>query len=1141
MKKKKLLVAAFSAFLCLGGPMRAEQVYVIYPVPQQQVSVAGTVSFTPQVNVICEPGIDDVTRNRVADILSDNGLEVVFGDQAQTGCSNIYIGINGSAGVADNLGNELGIARTVFTQEGKFDRHSLSLVEKDGQACVLVLGENTDAAFFGLASLEQILEQGKTDLPCVNIYDYADQQSRGLVEGYYGYPYTVAVKKDLMKFMMRHKMNTYMYGAKSDPYHSQYWKQAYPTSLTAEQEKNGWLSQDMVKDIATTSQATKVNFIWAIHPGNDFTGSSTVINDIMGKFDKMYNLGVRQFAVFVDDVDVPTDAATHTLNANRLTQLQQAIEAKYNVEGAASADTVKPIHFVPQVYASSSVDASVRKSFFNALASTPKNVVIYTTGWGVWSVPNSSDLLVVKEDLGRDVAWWWNYPCNDDADGQLYTMDMYSNFYDMPRVSNTATMPSSLEHGLGIVSNPMQEGEVAKIPLFSVADYAWNNAAFNNAASWDASFSSIVDGDNVAAFKLLAKYLRYNDPEELNTLISSYKATLSVGNPNPTKLKEKMTEVLDACNQLVTLKDSEKESDRLLYSDLSPWLLKLRQMASSVCALLDAASLQDDEAAQWSTYVPQVKLVDELSTAEEYKAYALEGMGNWISVSERPSQPSELYLYPFVNYLKENALGNLFAGNTVKDAPKLITNKETTSALGVCQKDNSGIVNLYVPKVALLEKGKYIGISLPQAMKISDVAIQDTLLANYSVLYSENGKIWKSFTAVDEQPDGFVRYVCVQNDSETPRPIRFLKNTIKFTTPTLPVISSTTGPSGSVWEDNSIGNMTDRDYTTYYILKRNQINGDAYTLTLKTAVPITDVRICMGTTNDDYMTMGRVQVSEDGVNWKNLRVKGATRTDFTMSLPQVVKYSDEMSYCDFAGDNTVAKYVRLYVETANTSKWLRLAEIEVNRLGYQEQLQPICTDANGSKVTETTDGKAYTALTEDTENYIVYNLQKIGLLKSLVVYQDVTGGQAQMQVSLDGENWEDLATLSENRMVVDMSACSNAVAVKIAWTDNVPLIYEIVEVTEESNAPLATGIGKVLSSDDSKVQVTFSGKSVIAASGEGISGISLYGADGREYISSHFSGNDRVSLPLVGVPSGVALLKVTLSTGQQVSYKLLLK
>ena len=137
----------------------------------------------------------------------------------------------------------------------------------------------------------------------------------------------------------------------------------------------------------------------------------------MGKFEKMHELGVRQFGVFVDDVSVPSSDSDLQLNASRLTELQKAIEAKWNTPDAAPADTVRPLHFVPQIYCrgfASSEDQYAR--FFRALSETPQNVVIYTTGWGVWSVPNNSDFAMPKGYLGRSVAWWWNYPCNDNAD-----------------------------------------------------------------------------------------------------------------------------------------------------------------------------------------------------------------------------------------------------------------------------------------------------------------------------------------------------------------------------------------------------------------------------------------------------------------------------------------------------------------------------------------------------------------------------------------------------------------------------------------------------------------------------------------------------------------------------------------------------
>lgn len=288
----------------MGGlctvPAYADEVYTIYPVPQEQIAVDGQVSLTPTVNIVCDPTIDQYTKDRAQEVLTAHGITVSFTDAAVSGQTNIYLGVAGSEGVADQKATELGIDRSVLTKAGKFDRHIVSLTSDGANAQLVILGENTDATFYGLASLEQMLDKGTENLPCVTINDYADQQSRGLVEGYYGYPYSVAVKKDIMKFMARYKLNTYLYGAKSDPYHSGYYLDPYPTTITEQQEKNGWLTQDMFKELTSTAHATKVSFIWAIHPGLN-TKTDQDVTDVMNKFKLMYDLGVRQFGVFTDD------------------------------------------------------------------------------------------------------------------------------------------------------------------------------------------------------------------------------------------------------------------------------------------------------------------------------------------------------------------------------------------------------------------------------------------------------------------------------------------------------------------------------------------------------------------------------------------------------------------------------------------------------------------------------------------------------------------------------------------------------------------------------------------------------------------------------------------------------------------------
>lgn len=1132
MKKKKLSVALLA--LLSATPLTAQNSYTVYPIPQEQVAGTEKVSFTNAVTIVAESGIDSYTVDRAKSVLEDHGLTATVSAEPSTTGSNVYLGINGSTGTADKKADDAELQRTVFTKENKYDHHALALFNDGGHAAVVIIGENTDATFYGLATLEQILDNGISGLASVKIYDYADQKSRGLVEGYYGYPYSVDVKKDLMRFMMRYKMNTYLYGAKSDPYHSNYWKNPYPTSITAEQKKNGWLSQDMIKDITATSHQTKVNFIWAIHPGTDFINSSTVVNDIMTKYNNMYKLGVRQFAVFVDDVGVPTSDADLKTNADHLSQLQQALEAKYNKNYTEASDTVRPLHFVPQVYCSNFASADVRKKFFGALSATPSYVTIYTTGNGVWSVPNSSDLLTVKNDLGRNVQWWWNYPCNDNADGQIYTMDMYSNFYDLPSVNSNATLPTQLNNGLGIVSNPMQEGEVSKTALFSVADYAWNNAKFNNQTSWEASYKAVLPGNTAAqeAYRYLALYLRYNDPDALNTLISQFKQ-----NGSSSELISLMKEISAKCDVLIALKDSQVDGEKLLYTDLAPWLLKLKAMAEITEGLLGtAASHESGNTEVWEKYINEIQRVAALSTAEEFKAYALEGMGNSISTSVRPSQPCQRYLLGFIDYLKSNSMDGFFPEKVSMKAPASFSNVEGLKGTV----SNTTNITITQTKPFVLNHGEYIGTKLVQPQLVKSITVADTLLANHSVVMSADGKTWTRITQHITYPTSYVRYVGVVNDKETPVTLKLVVSSIKITLPDKTTVRETTIPSGDIYNNMTKDKMTDKDYSTFVCLKRNQQSGDAYTLKLNKQQPIKNVRIGMGTTNQDYMKVGKVQISTDGEKWTNLNVKGTTTSDFTMDLKQVVPISDEVSICDFDGKDQEALYVRLYLSTPNTSKWLRLYEIEVN--GTSAYVEPRCTDEYGTQLTQTDDADASTSTEGMGGQQMTYRFQELSLLKSVTLYNDPeTTKTAKIEVTQDGSSWTSVGTFSSSIQDVDLSTMSDAIALRVTWTGNTtPAIYEIVENADENHSPVVTEIESVNGGNSSaadKATLTFKDGHLTANSAQGINHIDVYDTAGRLVFSLKSDKVQTVNVPVSHVNGSTLIVRLTLSDGTNQSFK----
>lgn len=1041
---KKFSFSLALLLFCVGLGMQAQNVYTIYPVPQQQVAGQGRASFSKNVTVVVEAGIDEPTRQRALQVLKEAGLEASVSNAPSHSGSNIYLGVAGSSGVTDAKATSLGLNRSVLSTAGKYDRHIVHLFAENNVAQMVILGETLDATFFGLASLEQMLEKGTENMPLVTINDYADQQSRGLVEGYYGYPYTVEVKQDLMRFMMRMKMNTYLYGAKSDSYHSEKWEEPYPTTLTQQQIKDGLLSQDMVRELTKTSAATKVNFIWAVHPGNDFVWNNNVVSRIMAKFTNMYNLGVRQFAIFVDDVGVPTSVEDCQTNANRLTEVQNKIDEKWNKEGVALADQVRPLHFVPQVYTLSWVGETERKRFYNALKSTPSKITVYITGYGVWTVPNSNDLAVVKNELGRDAAWWWNYPCNDNADGQIYPSDMYYNFVEMPAVDGGSKLPAALNNGLGIVSNPMQQGAVSKTALFSVADYAWNNDGFDNMKSWQASFEAILDTpEKREAYKTIIPYLRWNDPAEMQTAIVQYKSN------RPEKFVALMTKIKDATATMVAMKESTSPSERMLYNDIAPWLLKLQSMVE-IGEGMTKAKAETEENTKWATYVQQVPAIENLETDSRFTAAALEGMGSGISVSHRQAQASHKYFYPFMNYLKENTLPKNFFGTAIKEATLLRSHTTIASSAMASRGD------VYVTANAAVVPAKgFLGFTLKEAVIPSKIVAADTLLANHHIMYSPDGKNWKRMTSTVLPEGEYVKHVVYVNKSDVQQTIRLVKANFHLSLPVVQTLSGIAIPTETVGEatNNHLGkgNIIDNNPSTFFACKKNQAANDLYTVTLPKAADVKDVRIYFGTKNDDYLQGGTVEVSTDGSRWTALRVKS---TDALVGgYGQAVAYAPDVMYVDFVGDVKGVTQVRLKVTQPKTDKWLRLYDIQVNANHYLHQFAPVATFADGSKAEAATDRIAYTPIQGNKGALLNYSFQGVDAVKNIVVYWNPdtwTGEAPKLEVSVEGTTWTTVGTLVEAMQVIDLTEHDKATRMRITWTGNgVPSIYEIKEIASE--------------------------------------------------------------------------------------------
>lgn len=115
-----------------------------------------------------------------------------------------------------------------LTSEDFFNNYDAYILKIEANK-ITILGKDTDAVYYGITTLERILDQVKAgEVETMRINDYATAKWRGIIEGYYGIPYSNEDIMSLMEFGSDFKMNTFIYAPKDDPYHNSKWREPYP-------------------------------------------------------------------------------------------------------------------------------------------------------------------------------------------------------------------------------------------------------------------------------------------------------------------------------------------------------------------------------------------------------------------------------------------------------------------------------------------------------------------------------------------------------------------------------------------------------------------------------------------------------------------------------------------------------------------------------------------------------------------------------------------------------------------------------------------------------------------------------------------------------------------------------------------------
>ncbi|KAK2869425.1 hypothetical protein Q7C36_001296 [Tachysurus vachellii] len=121
----------------------------------------------------------------------------------------------------------------------------------------------------------------------------------GVVEGFYGRPWTMEQRKALFRREKKWGLNAYLYAPKDDYKHRMYWRELY-TSEEAEQ----------LITLISAAKEHDVEFIYAISPGLDITFSNAKeVAALKRKLSQVCEFGCRSFALLFDDIEPEMCAA----------------------------------------------------------------------------------------------------------------------------------------------------------------------------------------------------------------------------------------------------------------------------------------------------------------------------------------------------------------------------------------------------------------------------------------------------------------------------------------------------------------------------------------------------------------------------------------------------------------------------------------------------------------------------------------------------------------------------------------------------------------------------------------------------------------------------------------------------------------
>ncbi len=370
---------------------------------------------------------------------------------------------------------------------------------------------------------------------------------RGVVEGFYGRPWSFQERKRIIDLLGEISCNLYLYAPKNDPFHRSRWREAYSSEFV-----------ESFRQLVNAGETAGVDIGFTISPGLSVSYCDRQDTELLlSKLSRFCQIGVKAVGIFFDDIPLKL---TNQNDRENFTSLASAQAMLANDVFASLKETVPELKTIicPTVY-----HGDPNNGYLSELGELLDEEVIV-----MWTGPEVCSFEIPKDDakyiyatLKRPILYWDNYPVNDAT--------MVPEMHIGPYVGRD---PKIARYAKGILLNPMSQAHASMIPIRAASRFMNNPMEYDPVVAWMTAIAETCPSNS----EDLLHFAEYNtqsplhplEPKEPRKVVEDFRRLFKQG-----EWAEAVKKLFDESERISSGASNLRENlPAELTQELSPWL-----------------------------------------------------------------------------------------------------------------------------------------------------------------------------------------------------------------------------------------------------------------------------------------------------------------------------------------------------------------------------------------------------------------------------------------------------------------------------------------------------------------------------------------------------------------------------------------